>query len=86
MTSICRKQPPNPCNRKRPLNNTKGTQAAIKQELAALAKKGTNDAVLLRADKEVPYGVVVSLMSDIKAVGFDKLGMITQPEIDKPKQ
>ena len=68
------------------LNNTKGTRAAIKQELAALAKKGTNDAVLLRADKEVPYGLVVSLMSDIKAVGFDKLGMITQPEIDKPKR
>jgi len=68
------------------LNNTKGSQAAIKQELAALAKKGTNDAVLLRADKEVPYGLVVSLMSDIKAVGFDKLGMITQPEIDKPKR
>lgn len=68
------------------LNDTKGTQAAIKQKLAALAKKGENDAVLLRADKEVPYGLVVSLMSDIKSVGFDKLGMITQPEIDKSKR
>ena len=32
------------------------------------------------ADKAVAYGVVVKIMADIKKAGFDKLGMITQPE------
>lgn len=68
------------------LNNIKGNQAAIKQELTTLARKGTNEAVLLRADKEVPYGLVVSLMADIKAAGFDKIGMITQPELETAKR
>ena len=34
--------------------------------------------VFLKADKQVPYGLVISIMAEIKAAGFDKLGMITQ--------
>lgn len=68
------------------LNQSKGTQALIKQQLAKLAQSGTNRSVLLKADKEVPYGLVVSVMADIKEVGFDKLGMITQPQLNKPKR
>jgi len=33
----------------------------------------------LNADKNVPYGQVVTVMADIKTVGFDKIGMITKP-------
>jgi biopolymer transport protein TolR len=36
--------------------------------------------IYLKADKAVAYGVVVKIMADIKKAGFDKLGMITQPE------
>ena len=39
--------------------------------------------IYLKADKQVPYGLVVSVMADIKDSGFDKLGMITQPADDK---
>jgi biopolymer transport protein TolR len=36
--------------------------------------------VFMNADKTVPYGVVVRVMSEIKAAGIEKLGMVTDPE------
>ncbi len=36
--------------------------------------------VYLRADKDVPYGVVVNIMAKLKDAGVDSLGMITLPE------
>ena len=35
--------------------------------------------VLLRADKDVPYGFVVKAMASAKRAGVEKLGMITEP-------
>ncbi len=35
--------------------------------------------VLLRADKDVPYGFVIDVVSRVKRAGIDKLGMITEP-------
>lgn len=69
------------------LNQTKGGQTFIRQQLADLARNnGTSKSILLRADKDVPYGLVVALMADIKEAGFDKLGMVTQPQLSKPKR
>lgn len=39
----------------------------------------TDREVFLRADKDVPYGTVVRVMSEIKAAGVEKLGMVTLP-------
>ena len=40
-----------------------------------------------RADKSVPYGVVVKVMAEIKAAGVEKLGMVTVPvEEDRSKE
>ena len=36
----------------------------------------------MRADKEVPYGFVVQVMSEVRKAGIDKLGMITEPPRD----
>lgn len=49
------------------------------QELQKNYDNNKNQPIFLRADKNVPYGHVVTVMSDIKAVGFDKIGMITTP-------
>ncbi|PHR28290.1 MAG: protein TolR [Desulfotalea sp.] len=49
------------------------------QELQKEFKTNPKQPIFLRADKKVAYGHVVILMSDIKAVGFDKIGMITTP-------
>jgi len=49
------------------------------QELQKKYKVNQKQPIFLRAHKVVPYGKVVTVMSDIKSVGFDKIGMITKP-------
>lgn len=54
------------------------------QQLSRLSAEKKQEPLYLRADKAVPYGLVVSTMAEIKRAGFEKLGMITQPaEKDK---
>ena len=33
----------------------------------------------MRADKTIPYGFVIEVMSEVRKAGVDKLGMITEP-------
>ncbi|MDA8166085.1 MAG: protein TolR [Desulfobacteraceae bacterium] len=62
------------------INNIKGDRALLRQQLGNLAQTGKDKPIFLKADRRVPYGLVVAVMADIKEVGFDKLGMITRPE------
>jgi TolR protein len=62
------------------MNDKPMSMPEIKQKLAAISKLNPN--VFLKADKDVPYGFVVQLMSDIKEAGIEKLGMITEPKIN----
>src|SRR6056300_1834573 len=66
-------------------NNIKLDQTLLKQQLGSLSKTDHEKPIFLKADKQVPYGLVVSIMADIKDSGFDKLGMITQPTDKKNK-
>lgn len=62
-------------------NQNQGDRKILQQELAKLASsQGTELPIFLRADKQVPYGIVAQVMADIKDAGFLKLGMVTQPE------
>jgi biopolymer transport protein TolR len=62
------------------LNKFDMSQKVLKQQLMAKAKEGGTDvSIFLEADKDVPYGLVIAVMADIKEAGFDKLGMITKP-------
>lgn len=36
-------------------------------------------SLYLRADREVPYGVVVAVMDTVKRAGIERLGMVTEP-------
>ncbi len=36
--------------------------------------------IFIRADKSVPYGVVIELMAKIKKMGIENVGLITEPE------
>lgn len=38
--------------------------------------------VYLKADKDISYGTVVRIMSEIKLAGVEKLGMVTLPPIE----
>jgi len=64
-------------------NNIKLDQSLLKQQLSALSTVEHEKPIFLKADKQVPYGLVVAVMADIKESGFDKLGMITQPDDKK---
>ena len=63
------------------INSIPMARDLLLQELQKKFKTNQKQPIFLRADKNVPYGHVVTVMSDIKSVGFDKIGMITkQPE------
>ncbi|MBU8848813.1 MAG: protein TolR [Desulfobacterales bacterium] len=52
----------------------------LTQKLGAILENFDKKNVYLRADKKVPYGIVVNVISKIKKAGVDSLGMITLPE------
>jgi biopolymer transport protein TolR len=62
------------------LNDTVVSMQVLKDKLKAMSKLNPN--VFLRADKDVPYGLVVEVMGEIKEAGIEKLGMITEPKLD----
>lgn len=50
----------------------------LREQLAKTDEKRKEDVILLYADENVPYGLVVSIMDDIKVAGFKKLGVPTK--------
>ena len=62
------------------MNDTLVTMPLLKQKLGAISKMNPN--IFLKADKDVPYGLVVEVMGEIKEAGIEKLGMITEPKLD----
>jgi biopolymer transport protein TolR len=55
----------------------------LKDKLEKILAGKTDREVFFRADKDVSYGVVVSVMAEIKAAGVEKLGMVTDPFDDQ---
>ena len=62
------------------IGNLMGNINLLNQELSRLSKTDPDKTILLKADKDVSYGVVAKVMADVKKAGFNKLGMITKPE------
>ena len=63
----------------------KGTPVSAAMLFSELEKQWAekrDESVLLQADRNVPYGKVVEVMSQIKRAGFTKLGMMTSPDED----
>jgi biopolymer transport protein TolR len=52
------------------------------KKLSSISRLNPN--VFLKADRDVPYGLVVEVMGEIKEAGIEKLGMITEPKITLP--
>ncbi len=57
------------------LDEYKVTMEELEGHLQNLVKD-KNKGLFLQADKDVPYGVVVDIMGQIKAVGIEKLGVV----------
>lgn len=61
------------------IKNIPMVRALLVQELIKSYSANKDQPIFLKADKNVAYGHVVTVMADIKMVGFDKIGMITKP-------
>ncbi|OEU53461.1 MAG: protein TolR [Desulfobacterales bacterium C00003060] len=62
------------------INDYKVALDALEAKLKKIYEGHPDQKVYLRADKNVPYGIVVRVMSEVKGAGVKKLGMVTEPQ------
>ena len=67
------------------VNERRTTMDHLPGAVSAEQKKQGNPQVLLKADRSVPYGVVVQVMGALKAAGVEKLGMVTELPAVQPE-
>jgi biopolymer transport protein TolR len=60
------------------LNDTKLSLDELTEKLQAIATERPDREVFVRADEEVPYGVVIRTMAAIRAAGIENVGMVTE--------
>jgi len=53
--------------------------AQLERKLRVLKEEHQDVSIYLRADRDVPYGVVIQVMDGVKKAGIEKLGMVTDP-------
>lgn len=61
------------------INRNKMPMQELRTKLENIFAARSDREIYMRADKTVPYGFVVEVMSEIRKAGVDKLGMITEP-------
>jgi biopolymer transport protein TolR len=61
------------------INNEQVPRNKLADALRNLKTSG-EERVFVRADKNVPYGVVMEVVGRVKEVGIDEVGMITEME------
>jgi biopolymer transport protein TolR len=55
----------------------------LEGKLAKIIQGRASPELYLKADREVPYGLVAQVMGRIKDAGVDKLGMVTEPAVSE---
>ena len=55
-------------------------RADLPDRLREIFKDRASKELFVRADKEVPYGVVAELMARVQNAGVERVGLVTQPE------
>jgi len=61
------------------INDFKVTVDGLGEKLNKIINGRKDREVYLKADKDISYGMVVRVMSEIKGAGVEKLGMVTIP-------
>lgn len=61
------------------INDYQVTLDFLQEKLKKILSSRVDREVYLKADKEISYGFVVRVMSEIKEAGVEKLGMVTEP-------
>jgi len=55
----------------------------LEMVLSQIKEQRSVEAVYLQADKGIPYGFVIQVMSVIRSSGLTKIGLVTQPPSNK---
>ena len=61
------------------INDLQMTLDSLQDKLKKILSGRDDKDIYLRADKDVAYGLVVTVMSELKGAGIEKLGMLTEP-------
>jgi biopolymer transport protein TolR len=61
------------------LENRRMDTNQLEAKIRKIFENRRDKEVLLRADKDVPYGFVMKVVASVKRAGIDKLGMVTEP-------
>ena len=67
------------------INDFQVTLDFLQEKLKKILEGRENREVYLRADKDISYGFVVRVMSELKGAGVENLGMVTEPIRHKGK-
>ena len=65
------------------INDFKVSVDFLGEKLNKMLQGRSDREVYLKADKNIPYGIVVQVMAEIKKAGIEQLGMITEPAVLK---
>lgn len=68
------------------INDFKITVDGLGKKLNKILDGRKDREVYLKADKDISYGMVVRVMSEIKVAGVEKLGMVTIPISEERKK
>lgn len=63
------------------INEYQITVDSLSARLIKILQSRGDREVYLKADKNIPYGIVVQVMAEIKGAGVEQLGMITEPAV-----
>ncbi len=64
------------------INDVQVSVDELNDKLRRILSGRDDRQVYLKADKDISYGTVVRIMSEIKLAGVEKLGMVTLPPTD----
>ena len=67
------------------INDFKVAVDFLGEKLNKILQGRSDREVYLKADKNIPYGIVVQVMAEIKNAGIEQLGMITEPADPKKR-
>jgi biopolymer transport protein TolR len=66
------------------LNEYQISVDSLERKLESIFQNRADRAVFLRADRNVPYGVVVEVMAAVRRSGIKRIGMVTEPLQEVP--
>ena len=58
----------------------------LRDKLDKIMESRGSRELYLRADRRIPYGVVVRVMAEIQAAGVDNLGLVTVPGVGEENE